>query len=342
MASFKILINKDSKNVVLKGDFSDYNSYDEIKQKLIDNSQNSLFKKDNSDLKENEKFLLVFDKDNQPDAFFPEELYNSVWNDSTYLYLKNKLLVRGIKDKYRFYIEKVDNFKKWRAKENSEILNDALDTYWDKIYSDILSDINIVKLEQYEEKFEELKNRYKSNNNNNINELHENVICSNCFKKDFSGKRFICSECNNFNLCQECEKLINENEIHQKEHVFIQINKPLIIDNYFKYSNIIGNYCKKFKKITSSYFDLEITIINNGENDLQNCSLLQVRFGDEYLNCEPYKIEESVKRGDSITIKLFLEFPNSNCKCFSGYFRMFTPYGIPFGNIVFIQVFNED
>ena len=336
MASFKILIKKESNNVVLRGDFSNYNTYNELLQKLIENSQNSLFKKDNLDLRNNEKIKLVFDKDNQPNTFFPEELPNAIWDDSTYNYLKNRLLARGIKDRYRFYVEKVENFKKWREKENSEILNEALDTCWDKIYSDILSDINMTKLDEYKEKFDKLKKKHNINN-----EVHSNVICSNCLKKNFVGKRFICSECKNFNLCEECEKLINENETHQKEHVFIQLNKPLKNDDSNKYNNIIGNYCSNYKLKSFNYFGLEITIINNGEKNLQNCYILPVRFGEEYLKCEPRKIEDSVKKSESITIKLYIDYPDNKCKCYSGYFRMFTPYGIPFGNVVHIQTFNE-
>ena len=50
-----------------------------------------------------------------------------------------------------------------------------------------------------------------------------------------------------------------------------------------KYNNIIENYIKEFRNITFNFFSLELTIVNNGENNLKNCYILSIRFGDEYL-----------------------------------------------------------
>ena len=58
-------------------------------------------------------------------------------------------------------------------------------------------------------------------------------------KKNFIGLRFICSECNKFNLCENCESLRIMKEIkHPQNHLFIQINEPIKNDIY-KFNNLI-------------------------------------------------------------------------------------------------------
>ena len=138
----------------------------------------------------------------------------------------------------------------------------------------------------------------------------------------------------------------------------IQINTPLNeekVNNLFKYNNIIDNNNQEFKNVFSAV-QIEFTVINNGENDLQNCSLLQVRFGDEYLNCIPKTIAESIKQGMSTIIitnevqrnmpfkmSLVVKIPDESTKgYYEGYFRMFTPNGLPFGKVIYVKVLNGD
>ena len=332
MASFKILRNKQSNYVVLKGTFENFSTYSEIKQKIFENCNNYLFKKENLDLKPGDNFKLVFDKDKQKDVYFPEELHNAIWNSSTYEYLRNELLSTGSKDKFRFYIENINN---------SDYLNEVLDTQWTKIYKDIIRELNIVKLDKSKIAYDELKEEYnKTNEEHKNNEMHSNVICKNCFKKDFTGKRFICSECKNYNLCQECEKKYYQKQMHQREHTLIQFNKALNGEkNNIKFNNIIGNNNQVFKNVASS-FQTEIYVINSGEGDLKDCYILPVRFGDDYLSCSPIVITESVERNFSIKIGLIIKLPNENKGLFEGYFRMFNPSGLPFGDVLYVKVLN--
>ena len=318
MSSFKILISKNCKNVILNGRFEDFTSYEELKNKLIENYEKSSFIKENISINQTEKFILVLiknNKNNSDEIYFPEDLNNAIWDNETYNYLKEKL-------------------------------NEALDKYWEEVYKDITNELNIVKLEKTKNEFDK---KYKNKNDidrKNINRIiHKGLICCNCLKKDFSGKRFICSECNNYNLCQECENILYIKEIHSREHVFIQINKSFEQNNFFKYDNIIGNYNKEFNYICSDFFNLELTIVNIGENDLKNCYILPIRFGERYLNCIPKIINESVKISMSLNIELCIRKAdtigiNSKSKSLEGYFRMFTPVGLPFGNVVFIKVLN--
>ena len=204
-------------------------------------------------------------------------------------------------------------------------------------FEDITSELNMKKLEESKINFDKTKQEQKKNKEILKNIKYNNIICSNCFKKDFIGKRFICSECDNYNLCQECEKILKEKEIHQREHALIQINKNLNDDN-LKYDNIIGKYQKEFQNGDKS-FKFEFIFVNNGENDLQNCYILTIRYREEYLTCDVNKINESFKSGKSSNIILNIKL-KQNLGYFEGYFRMFTPKELPFGNIINIKVMN--
>jgi hypothetical protein len=212
-----------------------------------------------------------------------------------------------------------------------------LDKYWDKAYNNITDELHLLKLEESNNEYK----RNKGNDQNDINQGHTDIICSNCFEKDFIGNRYMCSECNNYNLCQKCEKSSIEKEIHDREHTFIEIKEPIQINDYFEYSNIIGNYCKEINniQIMGNYYDLKITIINNGKKDLKDCCILPVRYGDEYLFCECRKIRDSVTTGKSYDTHLKLKIPKNKKGVHRGYFRMFTPQKLPFGDIIFVKLY---
>ena len=334
--TFKIYICNDSKNVVLNGDFKKYSTYNELENKLRENSQNSLFKQENLNLKTDEKFKIVYLEDKENDLYFPKELPGEIWNNDTYEYLKDKLLLYGTEDiKYKFYLQRVDDkeLPKWVRKDNSQILEEALNKYWGEIFNDITTSLSLFKLEK--SKDNSLKESKKNQIIENNNEKHNKVICSNCFNKEFEGKRFMCSECKNYNLCETCEKKLKEKEIHNREHTFIQIKKPIEMDDFFKYNNVIG-YCQEINDFSTDYFKFNINVINNGEIDLKDCYILPIRYGNEYLTCEPKNI--SVTKGMSIKITLNLEKPENSIGMLRGYFRMFTPNGIPFGNVINIKL----
>lgn len=344
MSTFKILVGKEIKSVYMKGNFNEFKTYNELKRKLIDKSQAQCFKSKKYNLKESDVFILHFDVEG--DIFIPDDLKkeNAIWDNKTYGYFKEKLSLRKISNAYKFYVEKVKRLPRWKKKENHEYLSDALEKCWDPIYEDIIAGVSLMKLEESKVVYSNKQKKLEENNAKLNKEKHNNVICNNCHKKDFCGKRFICAECNNYNLCQECEKIFYQKQIHQREHTLIQINKSLNdenVDNLSKYSNIIGNNNQEFKNVPSS-FQLEFTVINNGENDLKDCYLLPVRYGDEYLTCNPKKIEDNIQRNMSVKIVLVVRIPNINKGYFEGYFRMFTPHGLPFGNVLFVKVLNGD
>ena len=320
MTSVKIYPDKNSKQPVKV--VIDNISFNDIKQKVS--------------VKGN--FKLMFDT-NRNNSYIPEELLSDgIYDEVSLQFFKDKLSSKGIKNgKYALYIVKVDSLPTFKKKENSDILDANLKKYWNLALNDITSDLNLMKLEESKNTFEKMKEEQKKKENELKKIKHDNIICSNCFQKDFCGKRFICSECNNYNLCQDCEKILQTKEIHQRDHVLIQINTN-IKEDLSKYNNVIGNYHKEFQNV-EDFFTLEFVVVNNGEKDLKNCCILPIRYGDEYLSCDAKIITNSIKRGMNLKISLDVKTPQRT-GYFEGYFRMFTPSGLPFGNIIYIKVLN--
>jgi hypothetical protein len=293
MASFKIRPGKEAGQVSLKGVFRDYPDYQTLKNKIIDRSKNYKEYK----LKESDNFILVFENDKY---FIPRQLKkeNAIGNQKSYKYFTEQLILRGIKDAcYLFYIEKTKRPYKWKEKENCALLKETLDNSWTPIYNDINKEVNLGRLEESQENYKKMKDELKKIEKIINKEIHENIICNNCFKNNIKGKRFVCAECNNYNLCQECEKIFYQKQIHEREHTLIQVNKALNDkeENIYKYNNIIGNSNQVFKNVPLS-FPIEFSVANYGEEDLKDCYILPVRYGEEYLSCIPKKISESVKR----------------------------------------------
>jgi hypothetical protein len=320
MTSVKIYPDKNSKQPVKV--VIDNISFNDIKQKVSVHGN----------------FKLMFDTDKK-NSYIPEELLSDgIYDEVSLQFFKDKLSSKGIKNgKYAFYIVKVDSLPTFKKKENSDILDANLKKYWNLALNDITSDLNLMKLEESKNTFEKMKEEQKKKENDLKKIKHDNIICSNCFQKDFCGKRFICSECNNYNLCQDCEKILQTKEIHQRDHVLIQINTN-IKEDLSKYNNVIGNYHKEFQNV-EEFFTLEFVVVNNGENDLKNCCILPIRYGDEYLSCDAKIITNSIKRGMNLKISLDVKTPQRT-GYFEGYFRMFTPSGLPIGNIIYIKVLN--
>ena len=335
MALFKILTSEDSRQVMFKGLFSEYPDYNKLKRKIIELSEIKLIQ---LKFKEGDNFKLVFLPDPRKDLYIPSELKDGIGDNKSYSFFLEKLLLKGIgNERYKFYIKKTKRPFKFKKKENREYLKEALDSSWQPIYNNIIQEVGFSKLGESQVKYTKLKEELKKNEEKINKEIHENIVCNNCFTKDFKGKRFVCAECKNYNLCQECEKKYYQNRIHQREHTLIQLNKALNEKDNIKYSNIIGNKNQEFKNVPSP-FQTIISVVNNGEEDLKNCYILPVRFGDEYLSCIPKKITESVERNNKIKIGLVIRVPNDNKGYFEGYFRMFSPNGLPFGDVLYIKM----
>jgi len=71
---------------------------------------------------------------------------------------------------------------------------------------------------------------------------HEGIKCNVCFKSSIVSYRYKCVNCNNYNLCEECEKANNEkSNVHP--HLFIKMAK------YIQNNNDDENFIhEQFKK----------------------------------------------------------------------------------------------
>ena len=337
MSNFKVSLGKESKKVVFNDNLENLDKFQDIIDRIFKHTQNKAFILNKQNLVKNENYKLTFIEEKC--SFIPIEVKDGLFDEESFTFFKSKVMAHGKDIKYKLYIEKVNELPKFHKKDNEEILENNLKKYWDITLNDITSELNLRKLEASKGTFEKLKEEQRKKEEILKNVKHKNIICSNCFEKDFNGKRFICSECNNYNLCQKCENILNEKEIHQREHVLIQINKNLN-DDFLKYNNVIGNYRKEFQNVDDT-FELEFTVINNGENDLQNCFILPIRYGEEYLTCDAKKITDSIKKGKSAKINLDIKILKK-IGYLEGYFRMLTPAGLPFGSIIYIKVINEN
>ena len=348
MATLKVLIvtneaKKETKVIIQKKKFDDYQKFQELKDEIIGQCKKKGFE---NILSTKHNFILRYIKDEKSNAYFPDDLNNMIFNNATMDYLKEKLSLREIKGElYKFQIEKVDKMPKWKRKEYHKLLESALEKQWKPICDEIKREVGLDELEKSQDEYNKKKNELIENEKK-INKEHTNIICNNCFKKNIKGKRFVCAECFNYNLCQNCEKIYYKRQIHDRKHVLIQVNKPLLGDenNILKYDNIISNNNQEIKIDSSDIeeskvFPFGIEIANSGENNLEDCYILPVRYGEDYLRCEKVKINESIERNYSEKIKMMIILPNSDKKYYEGYFRMFTPSGLPFGQVIFIKVF---
>jgi len=75
--------------------------------------------------------------------------------------------------------------------------------------------------QQREEQFEEEREQYDEQGRI----IHPHITCDGC-NRPLTGIRYKCAECDNFDLCEECEA---KNE-HPAEHVVLKIRKPTRVE----------------------------------------------------------------------------------------------------------------
>lgn len=310
-------------------DLFSFNNYNEIKKIIFKHSENKAY--DKYRLKEKDLFVLKFEEINIP------EIDNRIWDDDSF-----RILCSYVKDnqieKLKLIIKKV---KKYPSQPTPPpkydiFLQDALLSTWESTKKDIKEDLSENSLNDRKRVYLQEK---KDNNiiieDNFIKELNINIICNNCLYSNFSGARYICAECNNFNLCEYCQEKARLS--HNKDHTFIRFNNP-VVNNIEKYNCIISpNKMLLNKKYEP--FEVGIDIMNNGEEALQECFLSPIRFGEKYFGCLKTTIIDECKNGEKIHLNVFMKFDDSNQKnLYEGYFRLMTKEGIPFGDILYIQV----
>ena len=233
-------------------------------------------------------------------------------------------------------IEIVENFPKQKKQTNySEILEKTLETQLNNLKENLKSMLN-------EEQLQKLAQIYEAKNENEKNEkiTHNNIICNNCYSQNIQGLRFVCAECENFNLCENCEK----NNVHFPNHVLIQYNTTVIDKDYYLYQNIIKDneqiLTVNLSEVQNEKINLDVTICNNGLKPFSKCFFSPISFGNNALFGKKINFKEdddNINPGDKKNIMITL----NNIKKEGNYYskwRMFTPEGLPFGKVLYLNI----
>ena len=334
-SSFRVVFETNVRKPLIKGDLLDeqYNSFDKINETILEKSKDEKYDKDRSALKD--KFVLKIK------GFVVPNL-ECVWNAETfnYFFARYKENPQAIE----LIISKVKKYPNWEPPKYDKLLKEILEKAWEPTEKEIEKELEL-KLDNGKSKFIQEKKENDENLKEEIfDELHVNVICNNCLSSNFGGVRYICSECNNYNLCEDCKEhaVIN----HNPEHTFIQLNYQVLVDIQ-KYNSIFAPN-KLLIKNKYEPFEIKVQIVNNGNTSLQGCFISQIRFGKKYLGCLKKTITTKCDIGDKVELDLLLKFEDDDDEeeivvldSYEGYFRLMTEEGIPFGDILHIKLLIE-
>ena len=330
--SIKIVYKEKPNNVIAKDNIFKFSNYDDLKSKIIHSKVG-----DNKAL-EKEKFILEIEGDGINGM-------TSIWNEETFKYFKGIIENNPSIEKLKLIIVKVENYPEWKKPQYTKILKKSLESAWESTKKEIEEDLT----EKYLNDGQRLFKQEKKEKDINLEEeyykiLHSNIVCNNCLTSNFSGTRYICAECDNFNLCEYCQE--NARVSHKSEHTFIKLNNP-ILDDILKYNSIICPKKQLLKKKEEEPFEIKIDIMNNGENNLQGCFISPIRFGKNYLGCLKKTILDDCKNGEKTSLDVLIKFEDDEDEeespdAYEGYFRLMTKDGIPFGDIFNIKVIIEE
>jgi len=336
--NFKIYFKDIEKKVLVKGSFDKYD-WNKLRDIIIESSKKPDFKSKKKELKDKDDFILEFF--DLPNNF--EFSLSSFWNNKTYNFFLDNLKIFNEKNEnepiknVKMNVIKVDKLPKWDLPKYDILLKDALENTWKKEEENIKNKLNNIELKNGYYEF--IKKKYQDKNNEEIKEIKNNdIICNSCLSIDFIGPRYVCSHCNNYNLCKKCFFLGK----HNPEHNFILFKKSIKDSNILKYRNKFNPSSETFKNIYDS-FEVNFKVANTGEKDFQKCYFSNIKFTGNYLYCEKYIISENFGKNENKEIKLKINFTDKNEKIgiYEGYFRMFNEKGEPFGDILKIRVKND-
>ncbi len=164
-----------------------------------------------------EKFLLDLTDISELLIFYqnPEKQY--ITNNDEYksfLISEQDKLFLDIKDDSQLYLKTLENIKKENTENNNNGFEDPkIIRKITKIYKPAIEDENNVMI-----------------NCSNDKQYHYGIMCNNCSVFPVIGCRYKCTICEDFNLCEECEKRMGA--IHS--HPLLKINSPKMKSTIFK------------------------------------------------------------------------------------------------------------
>lgn len=179
-----------------------------------------------------------------------------------------------------------------------------------------------------DDKLNELREHYFDEIQRKELPKHEGIICHKCFQKDFLGSRFMCSECNNVNYCEDCAFVSN----HPKEHLLIKINFPIkdscdTLSSYF-----VNNKCEVNAKKKS----FNVKILNDGETEWNGVCLLPIGNAAYYVRGQK-KVLKNVQAGETVEESIMVNCQQNSGKCKTKW-RLFNASGLPFGDVLELEL----
>lgn len=337
-SNFKIFFSKEDKTILTKGSFSKFSDFKSLRKEIINTSQKPTFKGGKLRLSEGENFVLEVFEAEGPIKEKVNEL-PPIFNNKTFTYFVEKVNSCSENEisKVKFCVKKVKKLPTWNPPQYDVTLKKALIDSYDDVKNSITKDLSEHRLNVAKEEFDkkklesdpELKDFF-------YNRININLICQNCFMSNFYGERYVCAECKNYNLCEDCYLHIRNNQLHNKDHTFINIKKPINEENN-KFSNIISPKYFYFDDKQTS-FGIKFTLVNIGEMNLASSFIVPIRYGNKYLSCLRKTITESMDKNEKNEVEIMIKFPEDDQEgTYEGYFRMFTESGIPFGDILYVK-----
>ena len=330
----KINYKQVEKKNIIREKISRIDNFESLRKKIIEKSAKAGNEVAQYAVKNNDKFVLEL-----VDKFAG---IDSVFDDKTLDFLRGKI-AESETTLVSAHITKVDKYPTWKPPQILEIFKGTLDKASKETIEEIEKDLVLENLENGNRVYIKEKKEETNLNEDIAKECHIHIFCNHCQRGNFFGFRYICAECNNYNLCEECYS--NNIYTHDKEHTFIRIKKPLEpIDLDLNTYSCIFSPNRIYEKRELDVFDLNVEIINNGISDLNGCFISPVRFGKNCLGCSKTTINQEVKTGQKVKIKLSVIFfddfmdEKQEINQYVGYFRLMTDKSIPFGDTLYVQL----
>lgn len=160
------------------------------------------------------------------------------------------------------------------------------------------------------------------------------VCCKECFKTNFEGIRYLCAECDNFNLCETCER----RKPHKPDHILIRISEIIEQDKESWSGDFIENDPRrliKFPKDSEKVF--EVKMINDGIYSWIKSFLLPIAYGEKYVWGKKVEIPSTAPNGQ-VSVKLMFDVEPNKKGRFTSKWRLFKENGIPFGKVLEFEV----
>ena len=177
-----------------------------------------------------------------------EEYYNNKINQSVIAIQKKNEEINEIKNNYE---NKLNNIREECSKEINQKLSKK---YIEKLQPVQESKINIQKTN---DNYELNSSRSIMSRISQCSTIHSDIKCNNCGACPIIGYRYKCLECPNYNLCDECEKIVSH------EHNFIRYVNQESEEKKYSYECLSSKLCV-YAYVKSEKAEISIVIKNNG------------------------------------------------------------------------------